>query len=101
MKCNSLYIRLEGNVVLVAKQMKLLECYTLDSVYGLTSFMSMFVADKILIMNRVECSASKSCALGSAVDSCALHILLGFKPDVYEIDGRPYHPHIVQARDYP
>ncbi|KAF4135958.1 hypothetical protein GN958_ATG14843 [Phytophthora infestans] len=46
-------------------------------------------------MNRVECSASKSCALGSAVDSCALHILLGFKPDVYEIDGRPYHPHIL------
>ncbi|EEY64382.1 uncharacterized protein PITG_02970 [Phytophthora infestans T30-4] len=42
-------IRFEENVDLVAIHMKPLECYTFDSVYGLTSFMSMFVTDKILM----------------------------------------------------
>ncbi|KAF4128216.1 hypothetical protein GN958_ATG22593 [Phytophthora infestans] len=97
---NGIKIRFEDNVDLVATHMKLLECYTFEIVYGLTSFMSMLVTGKILIMNHVECSASESRALGSAVYSCALHVLLGFEPEVCQLDGRPYDPHAVQARGY-
>ncbi|KAG3233730.1 hypothetical protein PI124_g21202 [Phytophthora idaei] len=52
---NGLYTRFEGNLDLVATHMKLLECYTFDSVYGLSNFTSTFVTDKNLITNRVEC----------------------------------------------
>ncbi|KAH7470958.1 uncharacterized protein KRP23_10244 [Phytophthora ramorum] len=45
----------EGNLDLVATHMKLLECYTFDSVYGLSNYSTTFVTDKNLITNRVEC----------------------------------------------
>ncbi|KUF93427.1 hypothetical protein AM588_10006291 [Phytophthora nicotianae] len=52
---NGLYTRFEGNLDLVTTHMKLLECYTFDSVYGLTNFTSTFVTDKNLITSRKEC----------------------------------------------
>ncbi|CAH0513507.1 unnamed protein product [Peronospora belbahrii] len=52
---NGLYTRFEGNVDLVATHMKLLECYTFDSVYGLSNLTSTFVTNKNLVTNRVSC----------------------------------------------
>ncbi|RLN36623.1 hypothetical protein BBJ28_00016277 [Nothophytophthora sp. Chile5] len=50
-----LYTRFEGNMDLVASHLKLLECYTFDSVYGLSNYSSTFVGNKHLVTDRVEC----------------------------------------------
>uniref|UniRef100_M4C6D4 Tyrosinase copper-binding domain-containing protein n=1 Tax=Hyaloperonospora arabidopsidis (strain Emoy2) TaxID=559515 RepID=M4C6D4_HYAAE len=52
---DGLYSRFDGNVDLVATHMKLLECYTFNSVYGLSNFTSTFVTNKNLVTNRVQC----------------------------------------------
>ncbi|CAI5740931.1 unnamed protein product [Hyaloperonospora brassicae] len=52
---DGLYSRFDGNMDLVTTHMKLLECDTFNSVYGLSNFSSTFVANKNLVTNRVQC----------------------------------------------
>ncbi|KAL7688474.1 putative tyrosinase copper-binding domain-containing protein [Plasmopara halstedii] len=52
---DGLYTRFDGNVDLVAMHMKLLECYTFESIHGLSNLSTTFVTNRNLVTNRVEC----------------------------------------------
>jgi hypothetical protein len=59
---NGLYTRFEGNLDLVATHMKLLDCYTFDSVDGLSNYSATFVTDKNLITMLSAASVWTRCA---------------------------------------